>query len=599
MSALAAVLGGVGAARGDVARALVGALAHRGAERAAWDLGDVALAHGARRAEERAERGGVRALLDGFLTNRSELAARLGLPVGAPDASLVVAAYERFGAGFPRELRGELSLLLWDGRTRTLHAVRDALGLRPLYWSRDPVGGLRLASEPQALFADGLRRHAPCRAQLGLAAVGLYTERDQTLLEGVRVVPPGHALVARAGEEPRVSRYRAFDLGRVTRHRDRRAYVEQFRAELERAVRSRLPAGRPAGAHVSGGLDSSSVAVVARAAAPVTFFHAAFRGLPCDERPWAREVARHARARLVEVDAPRPVVEPGEGWSRIDPTREPLRELLDEARAQGVDALLTGFGGDEALDWKGHEAAEALRTGQLRLAAAWTGLDRAPVAARAWGRLASYGLRPLLPPRLRGALRRLRRPRRFPLLAPDLEVLARAELDDRARRALATPAASPSARAMAGYYEGEGEHEITLRDVDRLAARAGVELRHPLYDVDLVDLVLSFPFDVRTAPGTSKVLLRAGLPDLLPAAVRVRTDKAEFTPYWAAAMAPLQADLPRLLERGRLVSYGVLRPEAAPGLARTPWQDAQEVVDVLSLELWLRHHDERGCDGFL
>jgi len=604
MSGLVAALGG-GGARPELARAMLDRIAHRGPDGlASVTSGPALVGLAALRTTPDEEgvplrRGAVTVALDGHLANRDELSADAArFPPSASDAEIVARAYELWGTRAPSRLRGEASFVLWDAERERLVAARDPMGIRPLYWAWDPGFGLRVASEPRALFADGAAPYRSSREQLGLAAVGLYNERDHTLLERVRAIPASHVLVARVGEPPVVTAYREFDLSRTTRYRSRQTYVEHFRADLERAVRVRSRTRGRLGAFVSGGLDSSSVATVARSFGPVSFLHAAFRSLPCDETAYARDVARFAHEILIEVDAPLPRIDPeGNPGSRVDPTGAPVSELLVEARGRGVSAVLSGFGGDELQVWKGHEIAEALRAGNLGTALAWTGVARRPFTREPWHLAIRYGLRPLVPASVRLGLRRFRGPPRFPFLAADLEQAARAESERRTREALGATFASPSARAAAAYFRGDGDFEITMRDVDTISARAGVELRHPLYDEDLLGLLLSFPADVRTIPGTTKALFRSALPDLLPPSVRLRTDKAEFGSYWDLAMRPLEPHLPRLLGRGRLVERGILRPdrlEAALG----PGGEAAR-LDLLSLELWLRHHEKRGCDGTL
>ncbi len=106
------------------------------------------------------------------------------------------------------QLRGEFAFLLWDGRTDQLFAARDRFGIKPLYYAwRGDV--LVLASEAKALFAAGVPARWD-RASFFRAVHHHAPPQDRTLFEGVYQVPPGHYLIASAGEV-RLVRYWDFD----------------------------------------------------------------------------------------------------------------------------------------------------------------------------------------------------------------------------------------------------------------------------------------------------------------------------------------------------------------------------------------------------
>src|SRR5262249_8694936 len=122
-----------------------------------------------------------------------------------------------------------------------------------------------------------------------------YSERDQTLYEGIFALPPGHRMVVTA-DAMRLDAYWAPEPGREVRHRSN-DYAEQLRAVLTEAVHCRMRSSGPIAAHVSGGIDSSSVAGLAESRRrvspsgdPLTLISMVFPGLPCDEASFSRAV---------------------------------------------------------------------------------------------------------------------------------------------------------------------------------------------------------------------------------------------------------------------------------------------------------------------
>jgi asparagine synthase (glutamine-hydrolysing) len=158
---------------------------------------------------------------------------------------------------------------------------------------------LVLASEAKALFAAGIPagwdRHSVFRAVHHHAP-----PQDRTLFEGVHQVPPGHYLIAAAGQV-RLVRYSDFDYPTTDRAQSVRPdaeHVEEFRRALDEAVRLRLRADVPVGCYLSGGLDSCAVLGLAAThrSDPIRAFTLSFDRPEYDETAIAREMAELANA---------------------------------------------------------------------------------------------------------------------------------------------------------------------------------------------------------------------------------------------------------------------------------------------------------------
>ena len=179
------------------------------------------------------------------------------------DAHLVLAAYARWDIKAVTRLLGDFAFALWDPRTRHLHLVRDALGMRGLSFTEGP-DFIAFATEPrQLLRLDGVDR----RPNVGFFAewvAGRMSHPSQTIFANIERVQPAHILTF-TPEGRRTSRYWDIDPQREIRYGADREYVEHFRHLFRDAVRARLRGLEQVGVFLSGGLDSSSlVAMTAR-----------------------------------------------------------------------------------------------------------------------------------------------------------------------------------------------------------------------------------------------------------------------------------------------------------------------------------------------
>jgi asparagine synthase (glutamine-hydrolysing) len=233
-----------------------------------------------------------------FEHQRRELERRGHLFRTRSDSEIALHLYEEFGAHCVQQLRGEFAFVLWDEANQTLFAARDRFGIKPLYYAiHDHT--LYLASEIKALFAAGLpaRWDHECFYQ---GATGPPMS-DRTLFDGVHQVPPGHYLTATTNGM-RILRYWEFyyppadELGAGTR--DESAFVEEFAAVFEEAVRLRMRADVPVGCYLSGGLDSCAVLGFAArlSSSPIQAFTLTFDRAAYDEGDIAREMAARAGA---------------------------------------------------------------------------------------------------------------------------------------------------------------------------------------------------------------------------------------------------------------------------------------------------------------
>jgi asparagine synthase (glutamine-hydrolysing) len=212
------------------------------------------------------------------------------------DSEIALHLYEDLGLHCVHRLRGEFAMVLWDERNRTMVAVRDRFGIKPLFYAWHD-NALYLASEVKALFAAGV----PARwdADSVSHSVEYGGHQSRTLYDGVFQVPPGQYLIA-TDRHCQLHQYWDFNYPAAAAARPRPAeeHVAEFRHAFEEAVRLRLRADVPVGCYLSGGLDSC--AVIGLAARhhpdPIRAFTLTFDRPDYDEEKEAREMATRVGA---------------------------------------------------------------------------------------------------------------------------------------------------------------------------------------------------------------------------------------------------------------------------------------------------------------
>ncbi len=565
----------------------------------------------------------VRVIFDGILFEPEDLARRLGAAASdaASPASLVLAAYEQLGDRWLQALSGEYGFVLEDLRARRLFAVRDAMGLRPLFYAEAGAELLVSWSTDVLLQQPGVS-HALNRVALAEHLVHRWSDASETYFQAIRRVPPGHVLeVDEVGR--RLRRY--WDPGAggsIEWLRDDE--VGLFDAALERAVVRCLTRARGRTAiFLSGGFDSVSVAAVAVDAArrldrPVP--RALSLGFPhpeCNEEFVQRGIAQalgipQEFIAFEEAVGRRGLLQPAAELSATWPApmmnlwNPAYLELARRGRELGCTVVLTGNGGDEWLTVGPYLSADLMRAGDLAGVARLIGVLQRSYRITRYEAIRSavwtFGLRPLIgmsvdrvaPGYWRGRRRRKIIASTPAWLAPDPAL--RAMVDARAERVLAPPQPPPG-----GFYE---QHMRTALDHPLMAIeaeeyfefgrRVGVSMAHPYWDSDLVALLYRTPPHLLSKGGRAKGLVRDAIARRFPHLGFERQRKVHATNfYWSTLQREGSAAWARLGRASALGDLGIvdavrLGETLAELIAGRRPRESYQIWTALHLEAWTR-----------
>lgn len=488
-----------------------------------------------------------------FLENRAFLSGQLGLSEDAQaatsDLQLLLDLRIALGDGFAQQVAGSFSVVFVNMQTGEVEAFRDHLGLYPFYYS---------------VQDDALTCGSDLRAVMHLSGAALETDNlriadfiqgedidlDRTIFTAAQRLPPAHHL--RAGQSG-VTAERYWQIGEMKSVPAEQG-PDRLRDALKEAVATTMGSQGKIGAMLSGGLDSSSLAGLAAQSAEtplktLSFVYGAAKAY--DETRYidrANATFGSAPHKIVlsappPLDALGPVIE-----EQMDlflaPGLPKSRQIYAEARDLGLDALIDGHGGDEVIS-HGYgrlvELAQQRRFWQLyREARGAAAIHSTPFVALYAGHIARYsGLRAGHP--LRRVLMKIARlqMRRhaisgwsagpMSLIAPELRRAVDAEKRYAPDPLLQTEQDVRQAEKVM-HLDGLTAPIMvqSFEVLHRSATAAGILPRYPFLDWRVVSLCLALPAEVKLREGRSRWVLREAMRGVLPDAIRLRSDKAEF-----------------------------------------------------------------------
>ena len=273
------------------------------------------------------------------------------------DGEPIVVGYHHWGKDIVNHLRGMFGIVIWDTHTKTMFAARDQFGIKPLYYATTEAGTV-FASEMKCILemADeiGLELNLDRRAIEHYVDLQ-YVPEPESLHANIRRVESGCTVTLRPGEDVVAERYfkPRFPVQQVKQGEEQQLF-NRIAEALEDSVAKHMRADVTVGSFLSGGIDSTAIATLAKRHNPdLLTFTTGFEREGYSEVDVAAESAEAIGVEhIVKIVSPEEYAEsiPKIMWYLdnpvADPSLVPLYFVAQEARKH-VKVVLSGEGADE------------------------------------------------------------------------------------------------------------------------------------------------------------------------------------------------------------------------------------------------------------
>jgi asparagine synthase (glutamine-hydrolysing) len=488
------------------------------------------------------------------------------------DASLILEAWIRFGSACMNLFYGDFAFVITNRKTGEVFCGRDHMGVRPLFYTFHK-GAFLFASEirylSHALHKPGLRAE-----YFTDTLITVKSRKDMTPYQSVYRLKPGHFLNFIEGQTV-IDSYWKPDPTRQIRLQTENEYIALISQKLVKAVQMRCNPFETMGSELSGGLDSSAVTGIAsqfleEEGKKLTAFSNLFAENGTVDFKDEREFIRY----MTDFRSL--------PWHGIDQHQSTIPEILrhslkvhscfvqqnfnifskslyEKAGSEGIQVLLSGFGGDELVS-----ARTAFPWNELINQREWR-IIRDELFHKGFSlksilkstRIIINYLRYLLNTETHTSgvfTKELldKRFRNFPLQEDfSIKHRLRQRLSENFRREKKTAlAARQSDRIMLDHLPQRMEYCYAA------AAHYGIEYRYPLLDVDLVEMALAFPPWLKQHHGTNRYMFREAIRGFVPEEIRTRNDKTGATiPQTLQSLVNDRDEILNVIKKGTEIQF--------------------------------------------
>lgn len=536
---------------------------------------------------------------------RSELEAAGHRFKTRSDTEAILHAYEEWGDQCVDRLRGMFGFAIWDSSRQRLFVARDAVGIKPLYWTQ-ARGGIAFASEIKAILHHPDVTRSVDETALSDYLTYLYVPPPRTMFAGIQKLPPGHCLVWEAGSV-RVREWWDGPNSLLRSSPTGDLGPNDVWEHLRESVHAHLLADVPLGAFLSGGLDSLAVvaAMSEVCTEPIRTYTVGFDGGGLyNELEPAELVSKHFgtlhRSMTIGPDCVRDLPE--------------IVRLLDEPLADAsvlpnyavsrlarteVKVALSGAGGDELFGgyqrYRGDEMAKSWKRipGFLRNQILLPLLRRMPnrgdTAIGDKVRLAQKFLEPLDFPS----------DRRYLAWNSFFDVRLKKELLCRASPRDSFDAALPYFSQVSSRPFVDQAMFVDLKTylpgdplflADRMTMGNSLEGRVPFVDRKLMEVAYRISADQKLRDGVTKLIIRKALAGRVPPSILERPKRGFGTPTDLWLRGPWKPLAETLLSPEALKKTGYFQAEAVQRLMAQHQSGSrdfsQHLWAILVFQIW-------------
>lgn len=561
------------------------------------------------------EDGQIQVLFNGEIYNHAEIRAELEKlnrytwKTDHSDTEVIVRAFEEWGIDCVQKFRGMFAIAVWDARDRSLWLIRDRIGIKPLYYSFHS-DSIIFASEIKALLQHPQQPRAVHEEAFYHYLSFLTAPSPQTLFEGIKKLPPASWICIRSDGQIKETRYwDVLDNARPPGRHTEGEIAELILDELRTSVRLRKVSDVPVGVFLSGGIDSSTNAVLFSEGEEgiVKTFSIGYEGKYAsyqNEFSYARLAANfihseHYEKRLTVDDfldfLPQMVYLQDEPIA--DPVCVPVYYVSKLARDNGVTVCQVGEGADE-LFWGYPQWKNVLRLQELLnlpfgrsiaalVSAQGTGMFRNNLRRFDYMVRHAHG-RPIF----WGGAEAFTSVEKRQLLSPRLVQQFKGYDSWESIRPIynrfVDKAWEKSPLQWMSYLDLNFRlPELLLMRVDKMSMGVSLEGRVPFLDHKFVELAMSIPQQIKTRDGVLKYILKKAVRGIIPDQLIDRPKQGFTVPVQAWFIERLGSFARQELEAFCKETDFLYLPEVRRLFER---QEGEKIWYLLNFALWWKEY---------
>jgi asparagine synthase (glutamine-hydrolysing) len=454
-----------------------------------------------------------------YVELREELLAEGLTFATSSDTEVIIALYSHLKEKAVEKLRGMFAFVIWDKLEKTLYGARDPFGIKPFFYFDDgektffasEKKSILLALQNDVLNYDSLQHYLTYQ----------FVPEPYTMSEGISKLEPGHYFTKKIGSEMEIKRYWKASFHPVRKSEN--DFVKEIRDVLFDSVKIHMRSDVPVGSFLSGGIDSSIIASIAKEFHPsIKTFSVGFDHNGFSEIDVAKETADKLGVENISY-----VITPEEYMNEVpkimwhmddplaDPACVPLYFVAREARKH-VTVVLSGEGADELFG--GYNIYREPQDLEI--------FNKIPQVGKAFLRL----LAKIMPEGMRGKsfIERGLTPleERYIGNAKMFSELEKRDLLNTYNKGLDfTNITKPLYKESEGYDPVDRMQYIDIHTwmrgdillkADKMTMAHSLELRVPFLDKEVFDVASKIPTSLKTADGTTKYVLRKAAEGIVP-----------------------------------------------------------------------------------
>ncbi|MBT2724734.1 asparagine synthase (glutamine-hydrolyzing) [Bacillus sp. ISL-46] len=438
------------------------------------------------------------------------------------DTEVIIALYSHLKEKAVEKLRGMFSFVIWDKQEQTLYGARDPFGIKPFFYFEDGERTF-FASEKKSILL-GLENDVLNYDSLQHYLTYQFVPEPTTMSDGIKKLEPGHFFTKKIGSPMEIKRYWKAHFKPV--HKSEPDFIKEIKDVLFDSVKMHMRSDVPVGSFLSGGIDSSIIASIAKEYHPaIKTFSVGFEHNGFSEIDVAKETAEKLGVENISY-----VISPQEYMNEIpkimwhmddplaDPACVPLYFVAREARKH-VTVVLSGEGADELFGgYNIYHEPQSLEV-----------FNKIPKA----GKVLLKGIAGMMPEGMRGKsfIERGVTPmeERYIGNAKMFTEEEKRELLNVYREGLDyTDITKPLYAESRGYDPVDRMQYIDIHTwmrgdillkADKMTMAHSLELRVPFLDKAVFEVASKIPTSLKTVHGTTKYILRKAAEGVVPAHV--------------------------------------------------------------------------------